>query len=73
MTTRRHWKPEDDARLREHAAHTRFRKQALWYEYVGQQLGRTAGAVQQRCFVLRLRPQKLAVCPKCKRPFHPDT
>lgn len=77
MTTRRHWKPEDDARLREHVTYSQFRKQADWYDYVAQQLGRTAGAVQQRCFVLKLRPQKLAVCSKCKRAFprgykHPE-
>ena len=67
--TKPRWKPEDDERLRWHVEHSHFRKQSLWYEYVSQQMGRTAGAIQQRCFILRLRPQKLRCCPTCRRPL----
>ena len=63
------WKPEDDARLREHIEHTHLRRQCDWYAYVAQQMGRTTGAVQQRCHVLGIHPRKLACCPKCKRPL----
>lgn len=49
MTGGRPWTPDDDARLRELA------ETGVPYEKIGEMLGRTQQAIQNRCYTIKIR------------------